>query len=244
VCSSDLVAEAAAENGARLVVVSSVAVYGDLIRTRLCREDLGHGACQGAYGRAKQGQETIALELAAQYAIPLTLIRPANVYGIGGASAWGDRFIAAIAQSGGLVVGDGARNNAGLVHVENLADALILAASRPAALGRTYNVCDGLDVTWRRFTDDLAYVAGRPPPPNYPLAELLAAAEANEDPANLVAPKDPNVPLLEGLNLIGFDNRYDASRIRSELGWTPRVSYDQAFGEIAMAYGRDWPASR
>lgn len=234
-------AEAAAVNGARLVVASSVAVYGDLIQTRVCTEEVGHGAWQGAYGRAKQGQETVALEVAARLGVPLTLVRPGNVYGVGGASAWGDRFIAAIAETGGLVVGDAERNNAGLVHVENLADALILAASHPAAIGRTYNVCDGLDVTWRRFTNDLAKIAGRPPPPAFPLADLLALAEGNEDPAHLVAPRDLALPLMEGLNLIGFDNRFDASRIRTELGWIPRLGYDAAFREIATAYGREWP---
>ena len=37
------------------------------------------------------------------------------------------------------------------------------------------------------------------------------AATANEDPANLIPPRDPNLPTLEGLNLVGFDNSFDAS---------------------------------
>jgi nucleoside-diphosphate-sugar epimerase len=222
------ICDAAARWRARLVVVSSIAVYGDKIRTQRCHEDDGHGAWSGAYGWAKQGQERLALEQAQRHGLKLTLVRPANVYGLGGASAWGDRFISSIRATGGGVLGDAERNNAGLVYVENLADALWLAATHPAAIGRTYNVCDDLDVTWRLFSNDMAALAGMPPPPCYPLDTVMALAQANEDPAKFVAPKDPAVPFLEGLNLVGFDNRIDSSRIRQELGWAPRWDYTAA----------------
>jgi nucleoside-diphosphate-sugar epimerase len=60
----------------------------------------------------------------------------------------------------------------------------------------------------------------------------MEMARANEDPARLIGPRDANLPLLEGLNLIGFPNRIDASRIRGELGWRPRYSYAQALAEM------------
>ena len=216
---------AAAAQGGRTVVASSIAVYGDLIQRQICCEDDGLGAWQGAYGRAKQGQEEAALDIAARTGMALTIVRPANVYGFGGGGAWGDRLLALLAATGGAVFGDADHNNAGLTHVDNLADALVLAGTHPAAIGRTYNVCDGEPVTWRRFMDDLAALAGKPPPPALPLDDVLAAARANEDPAACRGPADPALPSLEGLNLVGFDNRIDAARIRAELGWRPRRSY-------------------
>jgi len=234
------VCEVMAAQQGRAVVASSIAVYGTLIQTQVCREEDGHGPWAGAYGRGKQGQEIVALETAARTGMPLTLIRPANVYGLGGASAWGDRLLEAFAASGGAVFGDAQANGAGLVHVENLADALFLAGTSNAAIGRTYNVCDGNGVSWRRFFDDMAAVAGKPPPPVIPLSDALAIVRANEDPANLVEPKDPNLPSMEGLNLVGFDNRINASRIRAEIGWTSRIDYADAMHEI----GRAWRAAR
>jgi hypothetical protein len=41
---------------------------------------------------------------------------------------------------------------------------------------------------------------------------------------------------MEGLNLVGFSNRIDASAIRSNLGWVPRVTYDTAMAEIALQW--------
>jgi len=227
------VCAAAAANKARLVVASSIAVYGDKIQTQVCSDEDGHGAWMGAYGRAKQGQETIALEVAAASGLPVTIVRPGNVYGLGGASAWGDRYLDLIRATGGAVIGDGARNRAGLVYVENLADAILLAATHPAAIGRTYTICDEDGVSWRRFNDDMAALIGAPPPPAYPLEPVWAAAWANEDPAALMGPEDAGLPTLEGLNLIAFDNRFDSRRIRDELGWSPRLSYAAALVEMA-----------
>lgn len=232
------VCRAMAAAGGRAVVVSSIAVYGTLIQTEVCHEDLGHGPWAGAYGRAKQGQEQAALEIAGETGMPLTLVRPANVYGLGGASAWGDRLLEVLAATGGAVFGEADRNDAGLVHVENLADALFLAGTRPEAVGRTYNVCDGNGVSWRRFMDDMAAVAGRTAPPTIPLDAALAMIRANEDPARLVEPADPALPSLEGLNLVGFDNRIDTQRIRRELGWYPRIGYTAAMADIAAQWAQ------
>lgn len=229
------VCEAVAAHSGRAVVVSSIAVYGVLIQTQTCREDDGHGPWAGAYGWAKQGQEIIAQEIAARTGMPLTLVRPANVYGLGGASAWGDRLIAALRAGGGAVVGEAERNNAGLVFVENLADALFLAGIREEAIGRTYNVCDGEPVTWRQFMDDMALLAGVPPAPAVPLKDVMAIVRANENPAAKVPPADPALPSMEGLNLVGFDNRIDSQRIRAELGWAPRVRYDEAIAQMTSS---------
>lgn len=228
------VCEAAA--GVRFVVASSIAVYGTLIQTQTCREDNGHGPWAGAYGWAKQGQERAALEVAERTGSALTLIRPANVYGLGGASAWGDRLIEGIRATGGAVFGDARINNAGLVYVENLADALFLAGTCDEAIGRTYNVCDEEPISWRRFMDDMAALAGMPPPPAIAIEDALVAISTNEDPANKVPPKDPALGSMEGLNLVGFDNRIDAARIRAELGWVPKITYTDALAEMQRAY--------
>ncbi len=45
--------------------------------------------------------------------------------------------------------------------------------------------------------------------------------------------RDGALPLREGVNLIGFDNRIDARRICSELGWRPRVSYVESLRLMA-----------
>jgi nucleoside-diphosphate-sugar epimerase len=232
------VCEAAGKSGARLVVATSIAVYGTHIQDRVCDEEAGYGPWAGAYGRAKQGQEVVALEIASKLSMPLTLMRPANVYGLGGGGAWGDRLIDAIRASGGALIGEADTNNAGLTHVDNLASALFLAGTHPAAIGRTYNVCDGEDVTWARFMTDMAALAGRPRPPLYPLQEVLDLVNANESPAELKGPENAALPFLEGVNLVGFDNRIPNARICRELGWAPQVRYTEALERMRQSISR------
>ena len=109
---------------------------------------------------------------------------------------------------------------------------MIRIATSEDSIGGIYNVCDGLDVSWRRYMDDLAGILSVAPPPSVPAEPLFAAARANEDPAARVGPRQEGVPPLELLNLVGSDNRFDTQRIRA-LGWSPRVSYEQALAEIA-----------
>lgn len=59
---------------------------------------------------------------------------------------------------------------------------------------------DGLDVTWRRFSDDMARLAGMPPPPAYLLQAMRELACTNEDPARFVPTREPALPFLEGLD--------------------------------------------
>ena len=55
-----------------------------------------------------------------------------------------------------MLLVDGGRAVAGLCYVENLIDAAVLALRHDAAPGHAFNVSDGLDVTWKEFTDGLA----------------------------------------------------------------------------------------
>lgn len=222
--------ESAAQAGARVVVTTSICAYGDRIAKAVCTEDSERGAYQGQYGRAKQAQEDVAHEIREKAGLAVTIVRPSNVYGVG-SGPWVEGMIALIQMGLGMVVGDGS-GNAGLVHVDNLVDALLLIGASEEAIGRTYNVCDGSDVTWRRYMDDLAGLVGVGSLPATALAPLRTAALANEDPARLVAPKDETMLPLEALNIIGSDNRFDATRIRSDLGWSPRVSYADGLAEI------------
>ena len=61
-----------------------------------------------------------------------------------------------------MLLVDRGRAVAGLCYVENLIDAALLALRHDAAPGQAFNVSDGLDVTWREFTDGLAEGLGCP----------------------------------------------------------------------------------
>jgi nucleoside-diphosphate-sugar epimerase len=175
-------------------------------------------------------QEKLALAYHADRGMSLVVVRPGNVYGAG-SGPWVETILGLIRAEALPVIGDGS-GNAGLVHVANLVEAFLLAAADPKANGQVYTACDGLDVTWARYFNDLAAMVGKSPLPNVPLEPLIAAARELEDPEHLKAMDGmPTFP-LEILNLIGFDNRFDARKLRDELGWRPQVTYADALKEI------------
>lgn len=217
---------AAGRRKARVVVTTSICAYGDRIARDVCREDSERGLHQGPYGRAKQGQEDFARDAHEKEGLAVTIVRPSNVYGVG-SKPWVELLSERLLAGQMAVLGEGS-GNAGLVYVENLVDALIGVATRDEAIGRTYNVCDGSAVSWRRYMNDLSQILGVAAPPSVPRELLYEAAAGNEDPEKLVGPRSDEIPPLELLNLVGSDNRFPTDRIRADIGWAPRVTYEES----------------
>jgi nucleoside-diphosphate-sugar epimerase len=220
---SRLVFEQAVKNNARIVLASSIVVYGDYIRKQPCPEDTPYGKTFGPYSRTKQAQEKLAWEYHKNKGMRLTVVRPANVYGPRSGPWLHD--VVAVLKSGAPGLIAGGNMNAGLAYVDNVADILIAAGSTEKTIGRAYNASDGLDVTWRQYFTDIAQMIGRKAPASlpYPLAAFAAySLEAVWKFFNIQ--KRPPIT-REALNLIGSDNRIPNDRVKKELNYSPRISY-------------------
>ncbi|MEM9692187.1 MAG: NAD-dependent epimerase/dehydratase family protein, partial [Myxococcota bacterium] len=73
----------AARRQARVIMTSSVVVYGRQIGQKVCDEQTPMGAPLGPYSASKQAQERCGLRLEASHGLKLTVVRPTNVYGPG-----------------------------------------------------------------------------------------------------------------------------------------------------------------
>lgn len=221
---------AAAVRGARFVLASSIVVYGDRLGREVCSEDLAHGRAYGPYSRSKQAQEGLAREWAAR-GTDVRIVRPANVYG-SGSRIWVDEVIRLLREGSPTLVGGGG-GNAGLVHVDNVVDILIRAASDRSPPGGVYNACDELDVSWRRYFSDLAAIAGAGTPRSAP-AWLAWPMASIMEPLWRLAGSARRPPLTrEALHLICADHQVPAARARETLGHRSLVDYDQAMAAVA-----------
>ena len=220
---------AALRADARVVVASSIAVYGDYVRNRVCTESVGHGPQNGPYCLAKQEQENLTLRYVNEHGLNASIARPANVYGTG-SMPWVDVVIAAL-QLGAPLIVDGGSGNAGLVHAGDVAAGLIAIATSGSA-GEAYNICGDLEISWRRYFTDIARLARLELPRSVTYEELYAIARQSENPEQRVVPEQYSSIPLATLALIGSDNRFPTTRLRSALGWQPAVDYDAALREI------------
>ncbi len=220
----------AAETDVRAVLVSSIAVYGDLLGRGVCHEDRPHGRPQGPYSRSKQVQEWIARRLERERGLRLSIVRPANVYGPG-SRLWVHEAIAHLRRGRPALIG-GTPKQAGLVYVDNVVDVL-LRATAPKAVGRVYNAAEGNEVTWPRYFTDLAEIAGTPPPKHLAHRAALLLALVAEPTWKLLRLKGRPPVTQEALNMFTADLRIPTSRARNELGYVPRVSYEEGMAAVA-----------
>jgi nucleoside-diphosphate-sugar epimerase len=200
----------------RFVFVSSIAAAGPSAPDRPGTE-ADEPRPVTAYGRSKLAAEGVVRETASR--LPATIIRPPNVLGPGSKEL--ERAIGLIRRRIVPEVGDG-RPRTSLVDVDDLVEALLLAASNVRGVGQTYYVTDGRAYAWPEITAALAEELGvgriRV---RVPLAAQILAAWFAETGARLTG-KPP--ALTRDIVRAGRDHFwiYDSSKIERELGFHPR----------------------
>lgn len=150
------------------------------------------------YGRSKQEGERMVLGSG----LPAVVIRPSHVYGPGGWYA--EELVPRLRQPGRLAVIGSGRNLWDVVHVEDVATAILLAAAPDAPAGRIYHVVDDEPIAYYDFMALTAAKLGVGPPRRVPaaLARLIAGRNA--------------------VDAVVRSARSSNARIRQELGWAPR----------------------
>ncbi|MFA5322027.1 MAG: NAD-dependent epimerase/dehydratase family protein [Smithella sp.] len=227
---SRLIFEQTVKNNARVVLASSIAVYGDKIHTQSCPEETPYGKTFGPYSRTKQAQEKLAWDYYNNKGLKLTVVRPANVYGPRSGPWLHDVINVLRSGSPGLI--SGGQINAGLAYVDNVADILILAGTLTRAIGRAYNACDGLAVTWEQYFTDIADMIGVKKPKSIPRTLAAFGAYLLEGIWTLFGIQKRPLITREALNLIGSNNRIPIDRVKNELDYTPQVSYAEGLNCI------------
>ncbi len=160
------------------------------------------------------------------------VVRPGDVYGPGSVP-WIVRPLE-LARAGGLTLpgrGDGAMLP---VYVDDLVEALALAAERGEP-GATYTAWEGTPVSFGEYFSRIAAIAGSSGPRRLPrpLLELAGAA------AERWAALRRRPPMFTSRSATFVDRRGTVAteRIRSELGWSPRVGLDEGL-ERSAAWAR------
>jgi nucleoside-diphosphate-sugar epimerase len=151
--------EACLSNGSRLVHVSTFAIYQPFPNQRLT-EDVPVKRSGSAYSDNKLELETEILEAVRSRGLDAVILMPTIVYGGGTWTGGPVRLL----LTGTVILpgaGDGLCN---AVHVEDVCQALLLAAVVPAARGGRYFISSIAPVTWRAFFESYARIVGCPGP--------------------------------------------------------------------------------
>lgn len=216
---------AAAQSGARLLHLSSVAVYSrrydrssEKVHEDAPREPLPERAY---YARSKRESEDMVFDAHARGIVWATAVRPCVIYGTR------DRqFVPRIARAlryGIAPVIGGGDTTLPIVGAANVAQGAILAAAHDGAGGRAYNLANDFDVTLRdlyRFAGEGLGRRIRVIP--IPRGVAMAVFRSWHKLGHILGGASRVVP-SGAIDMITRDNPFTSRRARDELGWIPNV---------------------
>ncbi|MBE2294628.1 MAG: NAD-dependent epimerase/dehydratase family protein [Phycisphaerales bacterium] len=184
----------------RFVFLSSCKAVGD--PGLRCVDESWTAAADTPYGQAKRAAEERVLTVGRAQGWHVVNLRPVLVYGPGMKGNLA-RLIA-MAQYGCLPPLPETGNRRSLIHVDDVAQAILLAAACPAAAGRTYFVSDGQSYSGRSLYAMICRALGKPVPTWAVPASLLYGVAG----------------LVDGLRrLSGHHDRWARAILDKLLGW-------------------------
>lgn len=211
----------------KVVYCSTIGVFGDT-QGRVVDETFQRTQTDfsSAYDRTKYEAQQIVDQFAAQ-GLPVVSILPSGIFGAD------DPHFGPVLQQflkGGLKVWAGGDRITGIVHVDDLVAAMILAAEK-AQPGEHYIISAG-DLTTREMFGILSQESGIPVPREVP-KPLVRLAGNILDPIGRLLKWQPPIS-RERVHYI-YDRcvRVDATKARTRLGWQPR-SVAQTLKEIVQ----------
>lgn len=216
-----------AASAERFVHISTTDVYGYPGRPGIDEKYVPAGFSNW-YSETKRTAEAEVRRIERARGLNVVILRPATVYGPRSEDVVGD--MARAVRGRQMLLVDGGRAVAGLLYVENLVDAAVLALRNDAALGEAFNLTDELDITWKRFLGDLAEGLRCPEPRwSVPYGVAFGIAFALEHGYRLLrrTARVKTRPLLsrQAVHVLGRDQDFSSRKARETLGWAPRVSY-------------------
>lgn len=196
----------------RLIFTSTINVYGRK-RADVLKENSAP-APTDKYGYSKMISEQ---DIAAS-GVPYTILRIATVYGPKTKTSF-FKIFRAVKEGNMMIIGDG-QNHLSLIHSDDLTRAMLLVENEPASRNKIYNVSDGVAHTQDSLVTLAAKLMGAPKPTRH-VNEFIVKMLARQ--RNLES---------DELRFLTSNWVVDTGRIRSDLGFEPKVMIEQGGKEL------------
>ena len=185
------------------------------------------------YGDTKIEGEQLVWTYYKKHHLPITIVRPVNIYGPRSITFVSD--IVELLKSGSMIhIGNGGKP-AGLAYVTNVVDVILRAADSKHSVGQAYNVSDGSDVTWRQYVDRLVKIIGVSSPKiviPYRLAYLTGWVM--EKLYRVLQIKGRPLLTRMAAELFGTNQGFLINKARRELGYEPEIDFDEGMRRVEV----------
>jgi UDP-N-acetyl-alpha-D-quinovosamine dehydrogenase len=215
---TERLARQAAQAGVkRFVFMSTIGINGNSSGNRAFTES-DTPAPHNPYSISKLEAEICLREISANTGMEVVIVRAPLVYGPGNPGNFLS-LLRVIAKGIPLPLAS-VPNLKSFLYVDNLVDALTCCAIHPKAVGQTYLVSDGEDLSTPELIQRVASALGKP-------ARLLPLPVGLLHIAGRVFGRTSAVDQLVG------SLQVDSSKIRRDLGWVPPFTMQQGLAETA-----------
>jgi predicted dehydrogenase/nucleoside-diphosphate-sugar epimerase len=212
----------------KLVYVSSLSVMDHAGRDPATRVTESsnlepHPELRGLYTQTKLDAERVVMNAMKSDGLPAVVIRPGQIFGPGAEQVTPNGVVALAGRW--IAVGPGAQTIP-LVYLDDVVDALLLAATRDDVLGRCFNVVDPDEPSQQEYLSALAgSAAGGPSISRVPTGLFMLLAGGVELLGRILR---RSVPLtryrVRSLRPLA---NFDTTAASRDLGWQPRVGVRQ-----------------
>ncbi len=182
------------------------------------------------YGKSKHAAEKIVDTYKGQ--LPIVTIRPPNVLGPGQKEM--KAVIKLIQKRIIPLLGNGEKQTS-ICYVDDVVDAMILAAEHENALGQTYFVTDNREYSWREMLETIARKLGIKWALRLPYPMLYTIATLSE----WISKMTGAAPLLKRSDVLSARNNYwlfNSDKIQEELGFVPKVPFEEGIEKITAPF--------
>lgn len=214
---SRLIIAASQAGVGRVVHISTVGVHGDIEHPPATESSPYNPG--DVYQKTKLEGEQQAVATAARLDMPLTVVRPAPMYGPRDRRLL--KMFKGVAHRRFPVLGTGDALFS-MVHIDDLVEGVRIAGESPAAVGRTYIIGSNEFMSLNALVDLIAEEAGVKPMhmhlPVWPFYYAGALCEAICEPLNIEPPL-----YRRRVAFFTKSRAFDITRARTELGYEPKI---------------------
>jgi nucleoside-diphosphate-sugar epimerase len=187
------------------------------------------------YSRSKVAGERLLDRMVRDDAAPITIVRPGWIYGPRDTGSFGR--VARTIDEGKMVMAGSGQNHLPLIYARDAARGILLASRADVEPGRCYLLVNDERVTQRDFLNAIAAgLNAAPPTRRIPYRLGLTLGACAESLWRLLRRETPPPVTRFGLRLLGGENRFDISRARRELGFSPQVDIAQGVMQSVAWY--------
>ncbi len=241
VLGTERMARSAARHGARLIHLSSVAVYG----RQLAREPASAGldeefdleraaAPRDFYARSKREAELAVWRVAKETGLGAVALRPCVIYGEG------DRHfsprVARLLRRGFVPLVGSGDNHLTVVYAGNVAAAVIAALDHGRVTG-PFNVTNDGAITQRGFVERFAAGLGvEPRSIRIPHGLAWRVARLWDTTIGALAPSSGAPSVASAVQFLAGENGYSSARAQRQLEWRPPVPAGDAVERTGASF--------